>query len=572
MPQAWEVDEGALWGAAATLRSTGGELDRVRQDLNARVAALDADWQGRASDAFRGSWAVRSGLLAGLDANLAEAAGVLAGYADAVVEAQGRFAQASRVAAADGLPDADSGRPRLLGPPYDPEHLAAFTLFQERSAAATAAAAAAAERAAQALDRLADEAARLAGEPTWLAGPGGPPGPLAPVAAAALVLLQAVTPQAGPRSTDPAVVAGWWAALSPEQQRRLLAANPRLLGGLDGIPIDVRDQANRRLLADERARLRQERDDLVVAMRITGDLALGSRIHELDGKLARLDELQRELADVIMGHPELTPADVKLVLFDPEGDGRAAVAIGEVAAARHVAVVVPGMGNRLDNFGGPLADTTTLYAAMRDLRPDRPKRDFAAVAWLGYDTPEGIDESVTDLNADQLDIHRATEVFRDENADRGAPRLAQFVDGIRAVSGDRDTQHVTVTAHSYGTLVTAKASRLGLAADDLALVGSVGLDAQHVTELGTDPGHVWVGRTRDDYVQGLFVTTKPHGPDPSLPAFGAQPIPVGDRFPDQDPRPYENAQHAHSDYYQPQTRGLDNLARIVVGEPPEAPP
>jgi uncharacterized protein YukE len=568
MPQAWEVDEGTLWGAAAALRSTGGELDRIRQDLNARVAALDADWEGRASDAFREHWAVRSGLLAGLDANLAEAAGVLAGYTDAVVEARGRFAQASRAAAAEGLPDADSGQPRLLGPPYDPEHLAAFDLFQERSAAAAAAATAASARAAQELDRLAGEAARLAGEPTWLTGPGGPPGPLAPVAAAALALLQAVEPQ----STDPAVVAGWWAALSPEQQRRLLATNPRLLGGLDGVPIDVRDQANRRLLADERARLRRERDDLMVAMRITGDLALGSRIHELDGKLARLDKLQQEIADVVMRHPELTPADVKLVLFDPKGDGRAAVAIGEVAAARHVAVVVPGMGNRLDNFGGPLADTTNLYAAMRDLRPDRPKRDFAAIAWLGYDTPEGIDETIADLKADQLDIHRAAEVFRDENADHGAPQLAQFVDGIRAIGEVPGAQHVTVTAHSYGTLVTAKASRLGLAADELALVGSVGVDAQHVTELGTDPGHVWVGRTQDDYVQGLFVTTKPHGPDPSLPAFGAQPIPVGDRFPDQDPRSYENAQHLHSDYYEPQTRGLDNLARIAVGEPPEARP
>jgi len=43
------------------------------------------------------------------------------------------------------------------------------------------------------------------------------------------------------------------------------------------------------------------------------------------------------------------------------------------------------------------------------------------------------------------------------------------------------------------------------------------------------------------------------GPDPSLPAFGAQPIPL-------DPR-----QHGHSEYYELNTTGIQSLTRIMLG-------
>jgi hypothetical protein len=43
------------------------------------------------------------------------------------------------------------------------------------------------------------------------------------------------------------------------------------------------------------------------------------------------------------------------------------------------------------------------------------------------------------------------------------------------------------------------------------------------------------------------------GPDPSLPAFGAQPIPL-------DPR-----QQGHSEYYELNTAGIRALTRIMLG-------
>src|SRR4029079_7990870 len=75
--------------------------------------------------------------------------------------------------------------------------------------------------------------------------------------------------------------------------------------------------------------------------------------------------------------------DRHFLLFDPEGDGRAAEVFGDLTTARHVAVVVPGMNNDLDNFTGGDAEKVQHQASQFD--PDQ----VATIQWLGYDTPEG---------------------------------------------------------------------------------------------------------------------------------------------------------------------------------------
>ena len=75
--------------------------------------------------------------------------------------------------------------------------------------------------------------------------------------------------------------------------------------------------------------------------------------------------------------------DRHFLLFDPEGDGRAAEVFGDLTSARHVAVVVPGMNNDLNNFTGGDAERVQHQASQFD--PDQ----VATIQWLGYDTPEG---------------------------------------------------------------------------------------------------------------------------------------------------------------------------------------
>lgn len=211
----------------------------------------------------------------------------------------------------------------------------------------------------------------------------------------------------------------------------------------------------------------------------------------------------RALAD------ELRRPGRHLLVFDPAGDGRAAVAVGDVDTARHVAVLVPGMSVEVD-------DADRLVRGARVLAAVAP--GTAVVAWLGYDTP------------------RPVEVISDRRARGGARQLTEFVHGVRAVADRR--QQMTVIGHSYGSLLAGLAARGGLGADDLVLVGSPSVEAGSAAELGMPRDHVWAVRAEDDPVRLVFggadraarllgladgrhlVTW--YGPDPSRPEFGAR--------------------------------------------------
>ena len=137
--------------------------------------------------------------------------------------------------------------------------------------------------------------------------------------------------------------------------------------------------------------------------------------------------------------------------------------------------------------------------------------------------------------------------------------LQRFTAGLRSTAAAR--QHVTVIGHSYGTLVAAIAARGGLAADDLVLLASPGVEATHASQLHLPPGHVWAARAADDPIQLVFWPARlgklfglpvpqVFGPDPAEAAFGARHFDTG-------------GAHGHSGYFTPGSRSLDNLGRIV---------
>jgi len=289
------------------------------------------------------------------------------------------------------------------------------------------------------------------------------------------------------RDPDPTVVAAFFKGLDPDVADALAHERPELVGNLDGAPIPLRYAANAEAIDREIARLQAD------------------GVGDDDPRLRKL----RELDD----------PNRHFLLFDPAGDGRAAEVFGDLTTARHVAVVVPGMNNELDNFTGGDAERVQHQASQFD--PDQ----VATVQWLGYGTPEG-----------------ATALGTGEP---GAEALPQFVEGIRAQRSER--LHWTVIGHSYGSLVTGMAeSSQGLDVDETVLVGSPGVGVDHASDLGD--GNVWVGLAKWD----LVGYSEWHGPNPHDRAFGATRFHTGDIS-------------GHSSYFNEGSESLRNIGLITAG-------
>lgn len=119
-------------------------------------------------------------------------------------------------------------------------------------------------------------------------------------------------------TTAPEQVAEWWNGLSDAEQEQLLRVSYRRLGNLEGLPIDVRDRANRRAVLQDAASSTEDLSDPAMVERLN---TLTS-IREMGGKI---------------------------LFWDPSKD-YIAVAWGDLDTASRVVVAVPGTGNNLSKF------------------------------------------------------------------------------------------------------------------------------------------------------------------------------------------------------------------------------
>ncbi len=225
-----------------------------------------------------------------------------------------------------------------------------------------------------------------------------------------------------------------------------------------------------------------------------------------------------------------------LLAFDGRGAGLATEVFGDLARADRVAVLVPGSDTGLDTYDRFRTAARALYRELVRQAPEGTRP--AVVAWLGYETPGTV----------------STTVATTGRAEQAAPRLRAFVDELRGIVGR--SARISLVCHSYGSVVCGRAAS-GADADDIALVGSPGTGAGSATALHTR-ARVWAGRGSDDWVAhvphvsaGLFGTTVGLGADPVSPAYGARVFAAGDG--------------GHSDYFDPGSLSLTNLARIVLG-------
>ena len=302
-------------------------------------------------------------------------------------------------------------------------------------------------------------------------------------------------------------VARWWGELDPGARAALLAVLPAVIGNLDGVPVAVRVDANRRSL--QRA---------------------------LDAAPVGSDEWHRLQQFTDPDHPGRVDPDRQFLVFDPAGDGLVAEVFGDLATADHVAVLVPGMGSTLDGFHDLAGRAERLHRTAG--------ATTAIVAWTGYDTPAGA----------ALTPH-AFEVVSDRQAEVGGDQLHSFVDGLRLETGAA----LTLIGHSYGTLTVGKALVDGAQVERVVFMGSPGVGVDRVGDF--PPG------AADEFfaseIKGDVVATLEHfGSDPTDPDFGARVFDSGDG---DGLTPISR----HAEYYDDGI-AIENLATILTGGTPTA--
>ncbi|MFE9744530.1 alpha/beta hydrolase [Saccharothrix saharensis] len=367
--------------------------------------------------------------------------------------------------------------------------------------------------------------------------------------------------------TDPKQVAAWWKSLTKEQQDELLRTKFQELGQLRGLPSEVLDQANRMRIEDDAQRFGAQRDQL--------DAQMAERARELgldpsksedmtkllnDEQYASLNEQRQEAATKAENAEKVQKSieraeelardngwlntegkpDVRILAWDPygpRGDGGTAIAYGNPDTATNVAISVPGTGSTLDGFSVDQAG---------NLRAAMGTEGNATIQWLGYDAPGWA----------------PGEVDNPAQAREGGANLVADVNGYRAAAeAAGNNPHVTVIGHSYGSTTVGYAGMNGLAADDIAFVGSPGVGASNVNQLSAGPGHVYVGATEHDpVVQGTsqtWFTEDGSSIGPYDDRFGAKTFGTTDGT---------SALGAHSQYYAPGSESVQNLARIATGD------
>ena len=280
--------------------------------------------------------------------------------------------------------------------------------------------------------------------------------------------------------TSAADVKRFWDSLSPSERQSLLAAEPKLWGNTNGVPVIDRDWANREVMTNDLARYRQYFIDRGVPPPDSVDdfnnftaeerrrLGLDNHGYYVDLDTAA-DELMEKYKDALSTEHTLgfggDGTATFLVAYEPDlysGEGRAAIAFGNPDIADNIAVCVPGLESRvskMDQIGGDA------FALHQEAKAADPTKRTAVIAWQGYDAPE------------------FSNVMFQDHADAGARLLADDVAALHAthVGGSPD---LSIAAHSYGSTTAGLAlQRYGLAdwVKRVAFLGSPGVGGSATT-------------------------------------------------------------------------------------------
>ena len=320
------------------------------------------------------------------------------------------------------------------------------------------------------------------------------------------------------RSWSPEEVSVWWALLSESEREALINKYPNKYGNLNGIDMASRAKANELALNGHLD---------AAGNRIPGTGLIEKTQNELDelnqeierlrdnGQevssylLGKQEKLQNRLADLNAISEQLgSNAGATLLVLEPGRLGenvRAAIAIGDVDNAQHVATFVPGMGSNFRDNGRLNVEFAKNLQWAAENFGGAEAGSVATIAWIGYEAPPDIVKTWDPT------------VMLIDNAEAGAEKLNGFVTGIHSWRSERGLDvHQSIIPHSYGSTTAGIAMRdIGEGVvDELVYTGSPGAGVSSVGTLGVDPDHTWVSATPHlDPVRGI-------GPDST---FGRNP-------------------------------------------------
>ena len=387
-------------------------------------------------------------------------------------------------------------------------------------------------------------------------------------------------PNDADESWSPSEVSAWWAALTDEERQACIERDPLKYGNLDGIDMASRDKANRLALygredADgnhvpgtgllDEAKTKFDDAKRVYEKNMFNGALSGDEINDLASAYFRaerdLEDLQK-IDEHLRTKQALDGTPLSLLALDTSGEQvKAAVAVGDVDHAQHVANFTPGMGT---NVRDSLDNYVDVADRMRDNTEDQAGvelSDVAVVAWLNYDAPTDVTKTFD------------PSVASTEKARAGADRLAGFLTGVRSWRNEQGgSLHLTSIGHSYGSTTTGLAMlKMGEGVvDNQIYLASPGSGAHSVGALGVDPSHVWVSAVPEgDAVQGMGPDWSDFARDPvelegiqhlSGDATGAQ------GYVSVNPGSYDN----HSSYFAPPKPGernkvFDDVCKVLGG-------
>ncbi|MFE6762789.1 alpha/beta hydrolase [Streptomyces sp. NPDC057689] len=363
-----------------------------------------------------------------------------------------------------------------------------------------------------------------------------------------------------PKEATPEESAAWWKSLTPEQQADYLAVHPNAIGAMNGLPSDIRDDANRMVLDETRAKYQLDlntipKEPVKYAPNTNGSYPAavitpewrqwndkyGAKKDRLEGALKGMQAIQ----DRFDRTGEKGLPEAYLLGFDPTGlgDGRIILANGNPDTADHVGVWVPGTKASLESTRGDLGRAEGLWSTSQKFSGDEK---ISTILWLDYNAPDNIPQAT-----------------RGGYAEEGGPRLHDFLEGNRVAQETTDgaRSHTTVLGHSYGSTVVGVSTQWGSwqdpqTVDDYVFAGSPGVQADQATDLGVRGDHVWAmsADAMDDRIVregGRAAGLGDNWVIPTDESFGGNIM--------------KSDAHSHKEFYDEGSLSLRNQAAVIAG-------